>query len=392
MRRYLPIFLILCYFSVLAQPTGWSVDDILHVSFRYDAGNPWEDESTHWMPGQIAFWQNEDYDLGSSQTATLMNLFTPTQKADLDVQSLVFQDNGSGPFADRVRLDYQGLSFVNGASYGALDARIWGNAGQIDLYTGINGNRIASLGSTALNSNRGNLRLYGPNGGYRVFDAVSSTNFGYGYYYGTNASPNVYIGISNANANAGRIAIYDQNSVAQAGMYINAEGEGIVWGDQKNFRIENPEDDNKDIWYASLEGPEVGAYDRGSATLKNGEAFISFSDHYRVVANSTTMTVTLTPLSWDTYGLAVVEKNELGFRVKELKGGSGNFAFDWEVKCVRKGKENFEVVRDKMEQQVVHHEASDEPGRFQNRVEGRERKARSANHHQHSPNCAHQKK
>ena len=45
--------------------------------------------------------------------------------------------------------------------------------------------------------------------------------------------------------------------------------------------------------------------------------------------------------------LAVIEKSDNGFKVKELKGGEGNFEFDWEVKCIRKGYENFEVIRDK---------------------------------------------
>jgi hypothetical protein len=52
--------------------------------------------------------------------------------------------------------------------------------------------------------------------------------------------------------------------------------------------------------------------------------------------------------STDTYGLAVVEKNEKGFRVKEFKGGKGNFDFDYEVKAVRKGYEGFEPVRRKV--------------------------------------------
>jgi hypothetical protein len=45
--------------------------------------------------------------------------------------------------------------------------------------------------------------------------------------------------------------------------------------------------------------------------------------------------------------VGVVEKNPKGIRVKELKGGKGNFAFDWEVKGVRKGYEDFKVIQDK---------------------------------------------
>jgi hypothetical protein len=107
----------------------------------------------------------------------------------------------------------------------------------------------------------------------------------------------------------------------------------------------HPERNDTDIWYASLEGPEAAAYERGVATLVNGEAFVPFSDHYRVVANAETMTVIVTPHSIDTYGLAVVSKTDNGFVVKELKGEKGNFSFDWEAKCVRKGWESWEVER-----------------------------------------------
>ncbi|NND32520.1 MAG: hypothetical protein HKN76_08010, partial [Saprospiraceae bacterium] len=91
--------------------------------------------------------------------------------------------------------------------------------------------------------------------------------------------------------------------------------------------------------------PEVGAYERGTGTLVNGEALIEFSEHYKIVANASTMTVQITPLEWDTYGIAVVEKTSNGFRVKELKGGEGNFSFDWVVTCVRNGKEDFQVLQ-----------------------------------------------
>ncbi|MBL0295570.1 MAG: hypothetical protein IPQ04_15295 [Saprospiraceae bacterium] len=34
--------------------------------------------------------------------------------------------------------------------------------------------------------------------------------------------------------------------------------------------------------------------------------------------------------------------------LKELRKGTGNHNFDWEVKAVRKGYENYEVIRDPM--------------------------------------------
>jgi hypothetical protein len=52
-------------------------------------------------------------------------------------------------------------------------------------------------------------------------------------------------------------------------------------------------------------------------------------------------------------GLAVVEKTEKGFKVKELMKGKGNYQFDWEVKGVRKGYEDYKVVRDKEERKTA---------------------------------------
>ena len=72
------------------------------------------------------------------------------------------------------------------------------------------------------------------------------------------------------------------------------------------------------------------------------------------------MTLSLTPHEWDTYGLAVVEKTKLGFKVKELKGGSGNFSFDWEVKAIRNGYEEYEVYRAKETNTVPHPNAEKE--------------------------------
>jgi hypothetical protein len=65
------------------------------------------------------------------------------------------------------------------------------------------------------------------------------------------------------------------------------------------------------------------------------------------VANTKTMTIQLTPTYADTYGIAVVEKLANGFTVKELQGRKGNFSFDWEVKAVRKGYEEYNVYHKK---------------------------------------------
>ena len=197
--------------------------------------------------------------------------------------------------------------------------------------------------------NDGSIVLLDP----KVEIGKGMVNEGTGDFYGTNGSPNVRIGglyDDNDEGNHGFVWVFGDNFSARAGMEVDAfTGEGIIWGDVKNFRMDHPAAKSKEIWYASLEGPEAAAYVRGSATLHNGEAFVPFPEHFTYVANPKTMTVILTPQSADTYGLAVIEKKSNGIRVKELKGGIGNFDFDWEVKCVRAGYEDYQVVREKKE-------------------------------------------
>lgn len=125
---------------------------------------------------------------------------------------------------------------------------------------------------------------------------------------------------------------------------ISANGQGTLVADVKNFKMKSSIP-GKEIWYASLEGPEAGAYERGVAKLVNGEVFVPYSNHYTEVVNASTATVLLTPHSADSKGLAVIEKLESGFRIKELFDGTGNYQFDWEVKAVRRGYEKYKVIR-----------------------------------------------
>lgn len=150
------------------------------------------------------------------------------------------------------------------------------------------------------------------------------------------------------NADYGAIYVYDDEDIRRAGMEVRqADGLGVVWADVKNFRIDHPEDEDKEIVYASLEGPEAAAYSRGTSTLNEGKVFVAFPEHFRHVANPETMTIQLTPLYANTIGLAVVEKTTEGFWVQERMDGTGSFEFDWQATCVRKGYENFEVIRNK---------------------------------------------
>lgn len=211
--------------------------------------------------------------------------------------------------------------------------------------TGPNGNSNVTIQSLDANKNHGFIRVRNSSGASRVNVFVGSEGSGRVFTFGPNGQPNAGFGTSSSNDNNGWMGIYDTSGLAQAGAYINNSGQGVIFGDVKNFAIENPNDPETDIWYASLEGPEAAAYIRGTAELVNGQAVITFPDHFLAVASEQEMTVQVTPLSADSLGLAVVEKSLEGVVVRELHNGSGNYEFDFYVTAVRQGYENFEVIR-----------------------------------------------
>lgn len=53
----------------------------------------------------------------------------------------------------------------------------------------------------------------------------------------------------------------------------------------------------------------------------------------------------VTPLSAESKGLAVVEKSLEGFVLRELFRGTGTYDFNYMVMAVRKGYENYRVIR-----------------------------------------------
>ena len=115
----------------------------------------------------------------------------------------------------------------------------------------------------------------------------------------------------------------------------------------KNSRMAHPKNEEIDIVYASLEGPEAAAYCRGTAKLENGQARIDLPEHFRIVASEQSITVMITPLSAESKGIAVTKKGRGAFSVKEMFQGEGNYEFDWEVKAIRQGYENFKVYAPK---------------------------------------------
>jgi hypothetical protein len=110
----------------------------------------------------------------------------------------------------------------------------------------------------------------------------------------------------------------------------------------KNFEVNYPGDPNKKIVYSTLEGPEAGTYIRGTAVCENQETQIVFPDHFRLVTAQNGLTGSLTPRgSFSSLYIKELTTERL------VVGCEDGKSFDYVVFGIRKGYENFEVVRSK---------------------------------------------
>jgi hypothetical protein len=143
-----------------------------------------------------------------------------------------------------------------------------------------------------------------------------------------------------AQSQAGFISVRNSGGTETAG--ING-ATGNLFGTLKSFVVPDPNRPDRMIKYSSIEGPEAAIYARGTATLVNGSVSINFSEHFAAMAVPASITVSLTPRSAASKGLAAVEVSAAGVKVAELAQGIGNYAFDYVVYAVRKGFENYQV-------------------------------------------------
>jgi len=124
---------------------------------------------------------------------------------------------------------------------------------------------------------------------------------------------------------------------------LTVNGDLTVTG-TKNFVEADPTDPTREIVYTCLEGPEAGTYIRGTADLVNGEAVVNLPEDFSLVTSEEGLTVQLTPVG-ECLQLYVVEKGTQRVVVREANGKNGEF--DYLIQGVRKGYENYQVIRDK---------------------------------------------
>jgi hypothetical protein len=233
------------------------------------------------------------------------------------------------------------------------------NAGSIEIQNA-SGNQCVTL--VIDENNNGTLRVKDAAGNTKVklyVDSDDSATTGCLNIYNNDNNQATQLGVDgNGNGNlviqdysGGNnpilIGIDDKHtrSIIKLGNDTYIASDGTISSNIKHFVMPNPSQVGTQIWYACVEGPEAAAYLRGTAQLINGQALVELPQHFIDVAGNQLTTVMLTPLSADSFGLAVVEKSSQSFQVRELHKGTGTYAFDWEIKAVRRGMENYQVIR-----------------------------------------------
>lgn len=206
---------------------------------------------------------------------------------------------------------------------------------------GPNGNRNVLLSTFTGSPNDGLVGVYNAQGGERALLAVNNTtNEGFLTLRGPNGNLNMLLGSLSGAADNGFLGVYDAEGTIQAGVFVNAQGMGEVFGDVKNFAVDHPNRPGTKLIYASLEGPEVAIYHRGVAHIEHGRGVIELPEHFVALANAESITVQLTPRSFDSKGVAFGELRGGSIEVRELAGGQGSYDVHFVVHAVRRGYEN----------------------------------------------------
>jgi hypothetical protein len=136
------------------------------------------------------------------------------------------------------------------------------------------------------------------------------------------------------------------NSFARAGIRFDNNGNPEIWSSgTKPFIVPDPTNPSRKIKYTAIEGPEAAMYHRGKIKLNKGVAEIILPDHFKALAVNESITISLTPHSLKSLGVAVDIIDIDKIRIGELQNGQGNYEVSYFISAVRKGYENYEVYQ-----------------------------------------------
>lgn len=259
--------------------------------------------------GADIFYNNTYGTVGIGQVP-YSNVMLYTKKAD-SIGVLAESTNMEG--VQGVSSSSQGVRGISSTSFGVL--------GESDSGGGVSGSSASFPG------------VYGT--------SVSS--------YGVVGDSTEYPGVWSRSTNGTGLIASTENPAQFSGYFVGGLGlyvEGnLTASGTKNFIQEHPTNPDKAIVYTALEAGEAGTYTRGSGTLVKGRVIIDLPEHFGLVTNNEGLTVQVTPTG-PCNGLYVASKSNDRIEVVELAGGASNTSFDWIIYGVRKGYENYEVIRD----------------------------------------------
>lgn len=204
---------------------------------------------------------------------------------------------------------------------------------------GANGRSTTLLSSLEEAPDNGWIGVFDQDGS-RAAMLADTSGGGIIFTEGPNGNENTYLGWLSGHPNHGYMGVSDANGDIQAAMFVNTQGRGELFADVKNFAVDHPARDDAKIVYTSLEGPEAAIYHRGVVPLRNGRATITLPEHFSALANPDTITVQLTPRSFDSKGLGFGAIDGRHIEVRELQQGRGTYDVHFVVHAVRRGYED----------------------------------------------------
>ncbi|MCP3982679.1 MAG: hypothetical protein GY716_25590 [bacterium] len=205
-------------------------------------------------------------------------------------------------------------------------------------------NPIVTVDRHDNNNDMGRLRVLRATGEVKgEMRAESDNNSGRIILNGENNSQNLYMGNS-GNDNSGQVAVKDSSGQTKAWITIDKLGMGNFHADSKNFVVDHPDRPGHRIIYVSVEGPEAAMFWRGRVRLEQGRATLTLPEHFAALALPGSLTVRLTPHSYESKGVAVGGIEGERIKLGELHGGRGSYEVSYEVLATRRRHAGHEPV------------------------------------------------
>ncbi len=229
---------------------------------------------------------------------------------------------------------------TNGIGVSASGGFLGISASAFDTAGAVYGVR-GSVSSGAVTNSAG-VRGIGPTGGSAGLPGLSAGVLGQG-----SGSEIPVIGIGNFEGVRGINTNGDTSTVATFGSLGFSDttagffsGNTIATG-TKSFVDPSPTDPTKVIKYATLEGPEVGTYFRGTSHFTNGVATIDVPDIFRSETESNGLSIQVTPVGQ--FANVAVKSIDLNHIVVL---GTADVDFFYTVNGIRLGYANFQPIQE----------------------------------------------